>query len=104
MRKVTCPYCQNEAKLVNGKDLYGKDELEKAYFYRCRPCKATVGCHPGTKNPMGRLANAELGKLRKEAHAMIDPKWKQDGAKKRTRVYAWLAVQRKANRARTAHR
>jgi hypothetical protein len=92
-RKVICPYCQTEAKLVNGKTLFGKDELKNSFFWRCRPCKATVGCHPGTKNPMGRLANAVLRKLRNQAHAMIDPKWKQDGAKKRTRVYAWLAGQ-----------
>ena len=90
-RHVTCPYCNNEAKLVNGKELYGKEELKKVFYYECKPCKATVGCHPGTKNPMGRLATKRLRTLRNEVHKLIDPKWLPDGAKKRSKVYAWLA-------------
>ncbi len=35
-----------------------------------------VGCHPGTKNSLGRLANAELRKWKSIAHRVFDPLWR----------------------------
>lgn len=61
MGAPTCPYCGKDSVLVNGHVIYPHrpDLLEKK-FYWCKPCDAYVGCHPGTANPLGRLANAEL--------------------------------------------
>lgn len=88
---MTCPYCGHEAVLVSGEMLYPhRPDLYDKPFYRCAPCGAHVGCHPGTTNPLGRLANAELRKAKMDAHAAFDPLWK---GKKRARrqAYAWLA-------------
>lgn len=74
-------------------------DLREKHFYRCSPCKAWVGCHPGTKTPLGRLANAELREWKSKAHAAFDPLWKRkmaSGVKKREARgagYAWLADQ-----------
>lgn len=60
------------------------------------PCQAWVGCHPGTENPLGGLANAELRKAKQAAHAVFDPIWRnavEDGnrGKARRKAYRWLA-------------
>lgn len=87
---INCPYCGKQAHLVGGSVIYPhrKDLYEKT-FYQCKPCNAYVGCHPGTVNPLGRLANAELRKAKMAAHAAFDPLWKT-GIKKRGSAYAWL--------------
>jgi hypothetical protein len=68
-------------------------------FWQCAPCDAYVGCHSGTTNPLGRLANAELRQAKIAAHAAFDPLWKfhtfKDGHQSMTRnaAYQWLADQ-----------
>lgn len=63
----------------------------------CEPCNAWVGVHKGTDKPLGRLANAELRELKKEAHKYFDPLWEmkmKQGYKKghaRAKAYKWLA-------------
>ena len=96
---LKCPYCGNTAKLVTGKSVYPHlPELYGKYFYMCEPCEAWVGCHPGTKTPLGRLANMELRRLKSAAHAAFDPLWrakirrdKCTKAHARGAGYAWLA-------------
>jgi hypothetical protein len=86
-----CPYCQNSSMLVTGAEVYPhRPDLVQLYFYRCQPCDAFVGCHPGSTKPLGRLANAELRRAKSAAHAAFDPLWKQ-GAMHRSSAYAWLA-------------
>lgn len=88
---VTCPYCSNEAELVTGFEVY--PHLPRLYnkpMYRCVPCKAWVGCHPGTTKPLGRLANAELRKAKMAAHEVFDPLWRS-GERTRKQAYQWLA-------------
>lgn len=86
-----CPYCSKPAVLVTGKDIYPhRPDLFEKHFYRCRPCGAQVGCHPGTTTPLGRLANAELREWKQRAHAAFDPIW-QSGNKKRRDAYHWLS-------------
>ncbi len=95
--EVRCPYCSKRARLLKGRQLYfGSSILERvpelgeAFFYRCRPCDATVGCHKGTNKPLGTLANAVLRKLRKDAHDALDPLWRAKGKAARGEAYAWL--------------
>jgi len=91
LNELLCPYCGKAAKLVGGMDVYPhRPDLAEKKLYQCVPCDAYVGCHPGTTNPLGRLANAELRKAKMAAHAAFDPTWK-DGKKKRGSAYAWLS-------------
>lgn len=65
---VRCPYCGDLSELILGSQLFPHiDNCRYDYFYRCRPCRAFIGCIPGTKTPKGRLANPELRKAKKAA-------------------------------------
>jgi len=89
---VVCNYCGKDAPLVSGKQVYPhRPDLYAKKFYRCMPCDAMVGCHPGTTKPLGRLANDELRKAKMAAHAAFDPLWK-NRLWKRKQAYAWLAL------------
>lgn len=87
---VFCPYCKNHATLVDGLAIYPhRPDLAELRFWKCAPCEAYVGCHKGTTNPLGRLANAELRKAKMATHAVFDPIWK-DGHMRRGEAYRWL--------------
>ncbi len=74
---VNCDYCRQPAALVDGTVIYPhRPDLAHKHFYNCAPCAAWVGCHPGTTNPLGRLADAELRAAKQSAHAAFDPIWK----------------------------
>jgi hypothetical protein len=86
-----CPYCDKTSALVNGTVIYPhRPDLSHKMFYQCVPCKAYVGCHDGTTNPKGRLADAALRAAKIRAHAAFDPLW-QGGLMKRNSAYGWLA-------------
>ena len=88
---IHCDYCQREAELVTGAVIYPhRPDLALKSFYRCQPCGAHVGCHPGTINPLGRLANAELRAAKQRAHAAFDPLWRS-GKMTRGTAYAKLS-------------
>ena len=70
-----CPYCgagaeflPSSASLYHGRD-FGP-------VYACLPCKAWVGCHRGTKQPLGRLADAALRRAKIAAHDAFDRTWR----------------------------
>lgn len=94
---IRCNYCGDEAKHVKGDAIYPhRPDLYDLNFWRCKPCEAYVGCHKGTAEPLGRLANAELRRLKSEAHKAFDPLWLEKGGSKkqaRTEAYQRLAVQ-----------
>ena len=86
-----CPYCQGPVALVTGEVIYPhQPDLHDKRFWRCAPCDAYVGCHPGTDKPLGRLANAELRKAKQAAHRVFDPLWKSKKMK-RSAAYGLLA-------------
>lgn len=90
----TCPYCWKCSVLVDGRAIYpGRPDLRQKLFWACVSCEAWVGCHPGTKAALGRLANASLRKLKHEVHEVFDPHWisAPDRKAARTRAYARLA-------------
>lgn len=91
-----CPYCDVEADLVDGADVYGPN-YRGMPMYVCanrsnpeRQCRARVGCHPGTARPLGTPADAQLRSLRTQCHAEFDPLW-QTGEMTRTQAYMRLA-------------
>ena len=89
---MICPYCNQPASLVDGVTIYPhRPDLYEKKFYLCPPCDAYVGCHGGTAEPLGRLANAELRAAKIEAHAAFDTRWRGVGRCTRSEAYKWLA-------------
>lgn len=100
-RVKTCRYCLLPAQLLRtGEAGYPYPGRDFGPMWTCVPCAAWCGCHPGTENALGGLANAELRKAKQAAHAAFDPLWK--GKMRRDNVpqgrarragYRWLADQ-----------
>ena len=91
MPTVPCPYCGDPAELVGGDRVYPhRPDLAGKRFYLCAPCDAYVGCHPGTTEPLGRLADKALRRAKVAAHNAFDPLW-QVGPMTRSEAYRWLA-------------
>lgn len=89
-----CPYCGSTAVLRSADGIY-RDNKRKAMLYVCSKypvCDAYVRVHPGTKIPMGPLANRRLRELRQEAHRCFDQLYKREIMSKED-AYQWLAVQ-----------
>jgi len=66
--------------------------IGKRVMYECDNCDTRTGSHIGTFEPLGTLADRELGRLRNEAHKAFDPFW-QDTTINRNAAYRWLAKQ-----------
>ncbi|WP_298128442.1 zinc-finger-containing protein [Ferrovum sp.] len=93
IQPVECPYCDNQAELVQGKEIYPyPGSPQNGMYWLCRPCKAWVGTHKNSPRfaPKGSLANAELRRARQEAHAAFDVIWTEN-LMSRAEAYAWLA-------------
>jgi hypothetical protein len=68
--------------------------LRKTYL--CLDCGASTRCHPDSKIPLGKMADAETRRLRKLAHLAFDTLW-QNRYMERTRAYFWLACELSIN-------
>lgn len=90
--EVICSYCGIPTRLVQGSEIYKRNDkpYSKKYFYYCKECDAYVGCHPGTQNPLGTVANKRLRRLRKLCHGSFDKIWKNKYLS-RSKAYIWLA-------------
>lgn len=69
------------------------DDSRDDLLYVCRNyprCNAYVRVQPGTKQPMGPLANGDLRHLRIRAHRAFDRVW-QCGVMTRDAAYRWMA-------------
>lgn len=101
MTAPICPYCNSTAVLVGGDVIYPwLKHLAAKRFWKCLACgDAYVGCHDGTEQPLGRLADAKLRLAKQHAHAVFDPLWEakvergMSKGKARGLGYRWLAVQ-----------
>jgi hypothetical protein len=82
-----CPYCTGIPQLKSSFEVYGKDY---GLIWLCPLCRAYVGCHRNSKSPKGFLANKEYRELRKQAHALFDPIWKNHEMS-RNKAYARMA-------------
>ena len=90
MNKSTCPYCGKPVVCRDSSMVYGKSY---GLIWVCSTwpkCDAYVGCQPGTKRPLGRLANPELRYWKKKAHESFDKLWKS-GKLSRSNAYVWLS-------------
>ena len=97
-KMINCDYCGVAAQVVTGKFLYPRrPDLAKHKFWYCEDCQAWVGCHHNDiRQPKGRLANAELRKMKMAAHRAFDPiwmngSWKGSRSRKRGKAYRMLA-------------
>lgn len=88
-----CPYCNCETKRVTDRDIYGPHSNYNRSFIQC---EMNADHYVGTfanGQALGRLADAELRKLKREGHALFDQLWQGENAVFRTRdqAYVWLA-------------
>lgn len=80
-----CKYCGGVIRLVPASSIYGEATkrlgMEHEFVYQCQNCNARVGCHKGTTDPLGDVANK-----------VFDAFWKGQHMT-RSRAYKWLAEQ-----------
>lgn len=91
-KQLRCSYCGRPAILKPASEVF-HDPKRTGYVYVCShfpACNAYVGVHPGTKIPMGTLANPQLRRKRIEAHQAFDSIWK-NGVMSRNQAYRWLS-------------
>lgn len=77
--KQYCCACQREVKLnlCTGADIYpGRRDLRDLLFWQCPTCRNYVGCHKGSKFPLGVVPTPAIRQARMKIHRLIDPLWK----------------------------
>ena len=87
-----CPYCGSYAVLRSADGIYLKNPRD-SMLYVCKnypACDAYVRVHPGTKIPMGSLADKRLRSLRMEAHRYFDQIYIR-GIMSKQDAYHWLS-------------
>lgn len=87
----TCPNCGKSAQLWQASRVYGPG-WDDTPLWGCDCTRGLhyVGCHPGTTEPLGTLADKGLRQLRRIVHDRLDPIW-QNGWWGRNATYIWLA-------------
>lgn len=91
--RIACINCGDnvDAELVTGDIVYPhRKDLKHLYFYKCPICGNFVGCHKGTKKPLGVIPTPELKKARIQVHNKLDPLWKS-GKHSRKFIYKILS-------------
>ena len=89
-------FCGRDAILVDSGIIYRRS-YGKMWICSGFPglCDGRVGCHGGTTEPYGTLADAEVRKLRRRCHEEFDRLWLTGGRygrkRRRTAAYRWLA-------------
>ena len=92
-KEIYCVTCGANivAYLTTGLEIYPhRPDLSSKYFYRCPICKNYVGCHLGTRSPLGCIPNKKLKEARIKVHNFIDPLWKS-GKMSRKEIYKILS-------------
>lgn len=87
-----CPYCGSHSVLRSADGIYRTNDKNTMLYVCSRypACDSYVRVHPGTKIPLGTMANRELRALRNEAHRNFDQLHKR-GLMSREDAYHWLA-------------
>ena len=91
-RRIRCPHCGAFAIIRPAAEIYG-DPTNTGDLYVCSrypQCNTYVGIHPGTRIPMGTMANGDLRNLRIKAHRKFDQLW-QSNIMSRESAYRWMA-------------
>ena len=87
-----CPYCGSHSVLRSADGIYRCNDKNTMLYVCSRypACDSYVRVHPGTKIPVGSMANRELRALRNEAHRNFDQLHKT-GLMSKEDSYHWLA-------------
>lgn len=91
-QQLRCGYCGSPAVLRPAAEIY-QNPNKKGYVYACShypACDAYVSVFPGSKIPMGTLADSALRQKRILAHQSFDQLWKR-GIFTRDQAYRWMA-------------
>ena len=91
---IYCVACKKDvfADLVTGEQVYPhRPDLYRLKFYKCPTCGNSVGCHRGSKKPLGVIATRELKKARIDIHDLLDPIWRTDKLLSRNKLYSRLS-------------
>lgn len=96
---ATCLHCKKRCRLTRGAEIYPhRKELANKPMYKCDPCNAVVGCHPGGGyKPLGFAANKKTRQARMQLHNQrLDPLWKyipnpKQRRHRRTALYKFLS-------------
>lgn len=91
-KQMRCNYCGSPAVIRPASQIF-HNSRRSGYICVCShypSCNAYVGVHPGTKIPLGTLADPELRRKRVLAHQIFDRIWKS-GVMNRAQAYRWLA-------------
>ena len=97
---MNCPECGAPMILRKTNKFKTKDGKPRL-FYGCSTwpnCNATHGAHPDG-SPLGVPANAEVKKLRREAHILLENifgKWESIEKDGKASMYAWLGKNTKS--------
>ena len=92
-RPIYCCQCgkPQNCEIRKGSDIYpNRPDLARKWFYQCPKCHQWIGCHPGTKNPLGVIPTQEMKKARMIIHDLIDPLWKK-GIISRGKLYRLIS-------------
>lgn len=91
-QQLRCGYCGSPAVLRPAAEIY-QNPNKKGYVYACShypACDAYVSVFPGSKIPMGTLADSALRQKRILAHQSFDQLWKRR-IFTRDQAYRWMA-------------
>ena len=89
---MRCPYCGASVVFRSAEGIY-KEDANKTMLFVCRNyprCDAYVRVHPGTKKPVGTMADGKLRAMRNTAHRYFDMIHKS-GLMTKNEAYQWLA-------------
>ena len=93
VRGLICPYCNCPTKMVTDREIHGPRSNFNRTFIQCIENNDHYVGTFANGRALGRLANADLRKLKMKAHSLFDPLWKEPIKifRTRDRAYRWLA-------------
>ena len=86
-----CPFCGGDVRCVHHDQVYGREYGDWPWMLACSNCEASVGLHPFTNIPLGKLGDKATRQSRMRAKNAFNPLW-QGGRMTRTSAYTWLAA------------
>lgn len=95
-----CPYCECRTTLLKGEIIYPHklndtprpSYLNKMFFVCIKNPDHYVGTYPDNITSLGRLADAELRRLKHEGHLYFEPLYKEKAVfSSRSKAYEWLS-------------
>lgn len=86
-----CDNCGSMFVFLTTRDIYTHKQTSGwPVIYWCGDCHASVGTHPDSVNPLGRMATGTTRYLRAKAHAAFDTIWRC-GFMSRDAAIRWAA-------------